>query len=171
MTENRQFRVLQHYDGMAVAYREREPLFCFIENTEQDAVRLAERALDEYRKFIQSPEARQADVEITPQMIDAGVYKLRAVIGTEDRYSDDDDELVRDVFSEMAALVRWNKLEFQKMDVYPASRVFCPMNRNEQDGNICASCGHYDGHKAKVGDASGDAEPSSIFVIECRYPG
>lgn len=56
------------------------------------------------------------------------------------------------------------------MDIYPASRVFCPMNRNEQDGNVCVFCEHYDGHKMNASDASALPNVPPAFIIECGYP-
>lgn len=44
------------------------------------------------------------------------------------------------------------------MNVYPQSKVFCPQNLREQDGNKCAPCPHYGGHENGGG----------IIYVDCR---
>lgn len=54
------------------------------------------------------------------------------------------------------------------MDVYLMGIVFCPMNREEQDADLCLRCRHFGGHKvADRGTRRGRAR----LYVNCQYDG
>lgn len=55
------------------------------------------------------------------------------------------------------------------MDVYLMGIVFCPMNKEEQDSDICLRCKHFAGHEINAGTGKRREKPR--MYTGCRFNG
>lgn len=55
------------------------------------------------------------------------------------------------------------------MDVYVMGVVFCPMNKEEQDADVCLRCRHFSGHE--INSEPGKRSVKPRLYAECRFSG